>query len=175
VSRVLFSGEGGRIVVPDLLLVDRKDGGHLCVDPPRDVWERGELSAEELAQWSYLVAAAGSAMIEALPQLEGGCVNYWEAGNWSLHHDATPQGPKTAPASRRVHLHLLGRSRFAADPDWAWGEAPRFPSFADRLAWSARFEPLNEDECADIVARARRILADRYGVTDSGSSGVSNW
>lgn len=32
-------------MVPDLLLVDRKDGGHLCVDPPRDVWERGELSA----------------------------------------------------------------------------------------------------------------------------------
>lgn len=172
-SCVLFEGDGGRIVLPELLLVGRADGGHLCVDPPRDVWERGELSAEELAAWSYLVAATGSAMIDTLPQLAGGCVNYWEAGNWSLHHDATPLGPKKAPESRRVHLHLLGRSRFAADADWAWGEAPRFPSFADRLSWAARFEPLREDECANIVVRARRLLADRYGVPDTGSTSRS--
>lgn len=101
-SRVLFEGKGGRIVLPDLLLVDRKDGGHLCVDPPRDVWERGELSAEELAQWSYLVAAAGSAMIEALPQLEGGCINYWEAGNWSLHHVACTSICSVAVDSRPI-------------------------------------------------------------------------
>ena len=32
-SRVLFTAVGGRIVLPDLLLVGRADGGHLCVDP----------------------------------------------------------------------------------------------------------------------------------------------
>ncbi len=169
-SRVLFSGLGGRIVLPDLRLVGRADGGHLCVDPPRDVWERGELSAGELTQWSFLVAASASAMLETLPQLQGGCINYWEAGNWSLHHDATPAGPKAAPLARRVHLHLLGRSRNSTDPDWKWGEAPRFPPFAERLSWSARFEPLREDECASIVERARRLLTTRYGAGDESAS-----
>ena len=161
-SHVLYTGPGGRIVLPDLLLVGRADGGHLCVDPPRDVWERGELSADELTQWSFLVAASASAMLETLPQLEGGCINYWEAGNWALHEDAPPAGPKAAPLARRVHLHLLGRSRHAADPDWKWGEAPRFPPFAERLAWSARFEPLRDDECVSVVERARLLLKTRY-------------
>ena len=169
-SRVLFTGPGGRIVLPDLLLVGRGDGGHLCVDPPRDVWERGELSARELTQWSFLVAATAAAMLETLPQLEGGCINYWEAGNWSLHGEAPPAGPKTAVSARRVHLHLLGRSRHATDPDWKWGEAPRFPPFADRLSWSSRFEPLREGELDAIVRAARRLLAERYGMGDGSAS-----
>ena len=111
----------------DLVLVDREDGGNLVVNPPRAVWERGELTAGELTAWSHLVAATGAAMLRTLPQLEGGCINYWEAGNWALNDAADPAGPKTAPAFRSVHLHLLGRSRFARSPDWAWGEAPRFP------------------------------------------------
>ena len=87
------------MVLPDekLVLVDRSDGGNLIVNPPRDVWERSELTPAELVAWSFLVAATGRAMIDVLPQLEGGCVNYWEAGNWALHHDAEPAGPKTAP------------------------------------------------------------------------------
>ena len=50
-------------------------------------------------------------MLATLPQLKGGCINYWEAGNWALHGDADPRGPKTPEAHRRVHLHLLGRQR----------------------------------------------------------------
>lgn len=41
-------------------------------------------------RWSFLVAATGRAMINALPQLEGGCVNYFDAGNWALHDAAPP-------------------------------------------------------------------------------------
>ena len=65
----LFRGAGGEIVLPprDLVLVDRLDGGHLCVHPPREVWERSELTPEELTQWSFLVAATGRAMLETLP------------------------------------------------------------------------------------------------------------
>ncbi len=169
-SRVLFAGAGGRIVLPDLLLLGRADGGHLCVDPPCDAWERGELLAGELTQWSFLVAATATAMLETLPQLEGGCINYWEAGNWSLHEDAPPAGPKSTPLARRVHLHLLGRSRHSTDRDWKWGEAPRFPPFAERLSWSARFEPLRDDECASVVERARLLLKTRYGVEGEAAS-----
>jgi len=167
VSRRLFSCAGGTLVLPDMVLLDRADGGHLCVDPPRQVWERSELSPMELTQWSFLVAAAGAALLDVLPQLAGGCVNYWEAGNWSLHHDAPPAGAKHAPSHRRVHLHLFGRSPTAGDADWLWGEAPRFPPFAKRREWAERFAPLAADECAAVVARAAVLLRDRYGAPQS--------
>ena len=165
-ATTIFSFDGGSLALPDerLVLVSREDGGNLIVLPPRPVWERSELTADELTRWSFLVAAAGRAMIDALPQLEGGCVNYWEAGNWALHHDAEPRGPKTAPEHRGVHLHLLGRSRTAADPSWRWGEAPRFPDFADRHTWAANHERLTAAECAAVVARLETLLRERYGV-----------
>lgn len=163
---ILLSCAGGDIALPDplLVLVDREDGGALIVDPPRPVWERSLLRPEELATWSYLVAAAGEAMLAVLPQLEGGCINYWEAGNWALNREAAPAGPKKAPEFRRVHMHLLGRSRSATSADCAWGEAPRFPSFAARHQWAAGNRQLRVDECEAIVAKARLLLAEKYGM-----------
>jgi GNAT superfamily N-acetyltransferase len=162
IRRTLFTGPAGWIEVPPLILVSRVDGGHLVVNPPRDVWERSELTRDELSLWSALVASAGRAMIDVLPQLEGGCVNYWDAGNWALHHDAEPRGPKHPKAHRHVHLHLLGRSPRAAHAAWQWGEAPDFPRFANRLTWAATFEPLNADECDAVIARTTELLATRY-------------
>jgi hypothetical protein len=163
---VLFRCAGGDIVLPtrSLVLVDREDGGNLIVNPPREVWERSELSPDELTQWSFLVAATGAAMIESLPQLEGGCVNYWEAGNWALNEQAEPVGPKIARAHRRVHLHLLGRSPRAKNNSWKWGEAPNFPDFADRHRWAADFHRLTADECERIITRVEQLLIEKYGV-----------
>jgi hypothetical protein len=163
-TRTLFANPGGEVVLPDprLVLVSREDGGNLIVNPPRKVWERSELTAAELIGWSFLVAATGRAMLDVLPQLAGGCINYWEAGNWALNDEADPKGPKTAPEHRSVHMHLLGRSRTARHPSVRWGEAPKFPDFRDRHAWAAGFEQLREDECAIIVLRLREILARRY-------------
>ncbi len=103
-------------------------------------------------------------MIEALPQLDGGCINYWEAGNWSLNDAAPPAGPKTAPLHRRVHLHLLGRSRGATSPAFRWGEAPDFPEFADRHRWASGHRRLGPAECGAVVARATALLRERYGL-----------
>jgi len=160
----LFRCDGGEIVLPPLVLTGRLDGGNLIVNPPREVWERSELTAAELTHWSFLVAATGRAMLDVLPQLDGGCINYWEAGNWALHDDAEPRGRKSARDYRRVHLHLLGRSRSASSPTWRWGEAPLFPAYADRLAWAASFEPLTAEECGAIVTRAQTLLTSRYGM-----------
>jgi diadenosine tetraphosphate (Ap4A) HIT family hydrolase len=163
-SRALLVARGGTLALPGrgAALIDRADGGHLLVDPPRPVWERSELSRDELAAWSFLVAAAGRAMLETLPQLAGGCLNYWEAGNWSLHDAAAPAGPKDPRAARRVHLHLIGRSPRAADPAWAWGEAPLYPRFAERHAALAAYEPLTAEECRAVVARAAELLNAVY-------------
>ncbi|MEO8189577.1 MAG: hypothetical protein ABI682_04490 [Acidobacteriota bacterium] len=165
---ILFSCRGGAIALParGSALVGREDGGNLVVHPPRPVWERSELEADELAAWSFLVAAAGRAMIDALPQLANGCVNYWEAGNWALNDAAEPVGRKSAEQHRSVHMHLLGRSPGAADPSWTWGEAPVFPRFAGRREWASNHERLSADECARIVARARVLWTDRYGMPD---------
>jgi hypothetical protein len=162
----LFACDGGEIVLPDrtLVLVSRLDGGNLVVLPRREVWERSELTSVELMLWSFLVAATGRAMIDALPQLEGGCINYWEAGNWALNDRAEPVGPKTAGEHRRVHTHLLGRSRTASDPSWRWGEAPGFPDFVERHSWASKFERLNPEECSGIVSQAEALLKANYGM-----------
>ena len=163
---ILLSCAGGAIVLPapDLVLVDREGGSNLIVNPPRLVWERSALSRDELLAWSCLVAATGEAMLASLGQLEGGCINYWEAGNWALNDEADPPGPKTAPRFRQVHMHLLGRSRFARNPAWAWGEAPRFPAFADRHAWAAGNRRLSAAECDAVVTAARGLLARKYDI-----------
>ncbi|MBI1850667.1 MAG: hypothetical protein HYR85_10025 [Planctomycetes bacterium] len=164
----LFTCVGGHIVLPDrrLVLVSREDGGNLCVDPPRAVWERSELTPAELTSWSFLVAATGRAMLDVLPQLDGGCINYWEAGNWALNDDAEPKGTKKAAREHRiVHMHLLGRSRAAASPSWKWGEAPVFPRFGERHAWAATHERLSPEECRRIVARTEALSREHYGMS----------
>jgi diadenosine tetraphosphate (Ap4A) HIT family hydrolase len=166
VKRTLLTGPGGTLVLPDdmTLLASREDGGHLVVLPPRDVWERSELEPQELTQFGFLVAAAARAMLDSLPQLEGGCINYWEAGNWALNDAAEPVGPKTAPRHRHMHLHLLGRSPNSTRPAWRWGESPLFPAFAERHTWSAGFQPLTDQECRAIVSHAGGALTGRYGL-----------
>ena len=101
-------------------------------------------------------------MLDALPQLDRGCINYWEAGNWALHDDAEPRGPKDPRTHRRMHLHLLGRSRTSSNPAWRWGESPRFPEFAERLTWSKGFARLGPDECRAVAARAEELLLSRW-------------
>ena len=168
----IFTCSGGAIELPAVgsVLVDRADGGNLMVTPPRKVWERSELLPAELSAWSALVAATGKAMLDVLPQLDGGCINYWEAGNWSLHDDAEPHGRKMPREHRRVHLHLFGRSPNAADPSWQWGEAPRFPSYHDRKEWSRGFRRLEPRECAAIVSAVRARLMTSYGFPSSAFS-----
>ncbi len=157
---------GGSVVMPprNLVLVDREEGGNLIVNPPREVWERGELSPEELGAWGILVAATGSAMLTTLPQLQGGCVNYWEAGNWALNQDAPPAGLKDARMHRRVHLHLLGRSPRAKSPSWAWGEAPTFPRYGQRFEWAAAHRRFTPEEINRVVAGLKDLLTQKYEV-----------
>jgi len=163
VTNLLYKGPGGTVVRPKMVFVDRQDGGHLIINPPRDVWEQSELTAMELAHWCFLVGAIGRAMIDVLPQLDGGCVNYFEAGNWALNDAAPPKGKqKRAPDYRRVHMHVFGRSPGAKHPSWRWGEAPRLPDYQDRKNWAAGFVPLEDKECRAIIKRARTLLEARY-------------
>ena len=161
-ARTLCSSAGGIVHLPDFVLNDRLEGGHLIVNPPRDVWERSELTFEELAAWSALIAATGWAMLTVLPQLDEGCINYWEAGNWSVHDGAEPIGIKSARDHRRVHAHVIGRSRTAPSGAWQWGEAPQFPRFEHRLEWAARFTPLTDDECAALARQIGRRVREHY-------------
>ena len=161
----LLRCSGGTVALPATPLLDRTDGGHIWVNPPREVWERGMLSPSELTHWSFLIAATAQAMLAVLPQLKDGCINYWEAGNWALNDDAPPIGPKLPQTHRRVHMHLLGRSQNARHPDWQWGESPRFPRYLQARQWAENFEPLNTEECARIAVRTSEYLARKYGLS----------
>ncbi len=160
---VIYKGAGGTGVLPKMVFLDRADGGHLIINPPKDVWEQSELSALDLAHWCFLVGAIGRAMIDVLPQLAGGCVNYFEAGNWALNDAAPPKGKKKrAPEHRRVHMHVFGRSPQARHPSWRWGEAPRLPDYNHRKTWATDFKPLTAAECKAIVKQAAQLLKRRY-------------
>jgi hypothetical protein len=126
------------------------------------VWDRTALTAEELTAFEFLVSATARAMLDTLPQLADGCINYWDAGNWALNTAAEPAGPKSGPRHRQMHVHLFGRSPSARHPDWQWGEAPRFPPFASRREWAAGFAPLTGEECDAIVVRAKELLTSTY-------------
>ena len=172
--RTLFTCVGGHLALPEkgAALVGREDGGNLLVLPPREVWERGELTPTELTQWSFLIAAAGQAMLSTLPQLQLGCINYFEAGNWALNFGGRASWNQVWPEHRRVHMHLLGRSRNATDPSWLWGEAPKFPDYADREAWASKHKLLSAEECKQIAAEAERVLRGRYNFV---SQQISPW
>jgi len=152
-------------MLPDMPLLDRLDGGHLWVNPPREVWERMELTPLELTHWSFLIAATAQAMMQELPQLRNGCINYWEAGNWALNDAAEPVGSKVPMQFRKVHMHLLGRSPVARHPDWGWGESPRFPDFVGAKQWAADFTLLNDDECTRIAASTIKCLREKYAIS----------
>ena len=156
-------------MLPASPLIDRQDGGNLVINPSRAVWERSELTSDELKHWSFLVAAAGRAMLDVLPQLEDGCINYWEAGNWALNQLAEPEGSKDVREHRRVHMHLLGRSRTAMNEAVRWGEAPKFPDYIDSQSWTANNEPLTSGESRAVVERTKALLEEKYGVA-SGES-----
>lgn len=168
-SHVLMRTRGGTVCQPDpaTIMIDRADGGQLVVYPPRRVWDRIALTRDELVDWNLLVAAAARAMLETLPQLDGGCLNYWDAGNWALNAAAPPAGPKTAAGHRVLHLHLCGRSPRSTDPSWAWGESPFFPPYADRFAWSRGKQALTAAECAAIVAQTAAVLRGAYASPDA--------
>jgi hypothetical protein len=174
VSLILFSCAGGHLVLPDRasLLVGREQGGNLVVNPPRPVWERSALTPAELTAFAFLVAAAGRAMLDVLPQLAGGCINYWEAGNWALNDAAEPKGRKDARAHRKMHLHLLGRSPASTHPAWAWGESPIFPRFAEKETWAAAFDRLTAAESYQIVSCADTLLRTTYGLN---TGQIASW
>lgn len=175
-SKRIFNCKGGDIVLPnkELVLVSREDGGNLIVNPPREVWERSELSKDELTLWSFLVAATGQAMLEVLPQLTNGCINYWEAGNWALNDAAEPKGLRKTPREyRKVHLHLLGRNPASLNPLLKWGESPKFPDFVERFEWARNHERLTAEECLKILTRVKILLAKKFGLAEIESETLS--
>ena len=172
-SLILFSCNGGHLVLPDRasLLVEPRERRQPVVNPPRAVWERSELTPAELTCFAFLVAAAGRAMIDVLPQLEGGCINYWEAGNWALNDEAEPKGARTRGRIARCTCICSAEARVDRS-GVAWGESPRFPRFADKESWAAAFERLTAGECYQIVSRTDTLLRTTYGLM---SGQIASW
>ena len=164
-SHVLMRGTGGRVCLPDpaTTMIDRADGGQLVLYPPRRVWDRTALTRDELVAWHLLIASTARAMLDTLPQLAGGCLNYWDAGNWALNPAAEPAGPKDPRTARVLHQHLCGRSPHSSDGAWQWGESPFFPAYVDRFAWSAGKAPFTAAESVAIVERTVTVLREAYG------------
>ena len=90
-------------------------------------------------------------MIDVLPQLAGGCINYWEAGNWALNDEAEPKGART-------------RGRIAGCTCTCSGAVPRRPIRRGRGASRRSFRAFADKAVvggALRAAHAGRVLPDR--------------
>ena len=96
-ATVLFSNPLVKIVTPVVPLNCLLDGGHLVVEPHRQIADRMHATAEEASQLMAATMLAGHALTQVLKVEK---INYQEMGNWGL-------GKKSAP---KLHIHVFGRS-----------------------------------------------------------------
>ncbi len=92
----LYSTELISISVPKTPLNCQLDGGHLVVEPHRNITDRVDCTEQEAIELMAASMLAAKAMYSVLGVEK---VNYQEMGNWSLD---TVQGAK-------LHIHIFGR------------------------------------------------------------------
>ncbi len=86
------------VVSPEYPLNDRGDGGHLVMRKREGVFDRSDLTVEEVIDFMRISMMVGRAMYEVLGVER---MNYEDLANWGLDD---PGGPK-------MHLHFFGRAR----------------------------------------------------------------
>lgn len=131
---------------PDKPLHSRDNGGHIVIRPKQHYSEHFDLPLSIAADFMHLSMLVGEAATIVLRKrgLDVARINYQENGNWAYKPEW-----KSKP---NVHLHMFIRTTRERHPDndsrfQAFPEALTFPPMGD---YYAKFEPLTEEDCADI-------------------------
>jgi diadenosine tetraphosphate (Ap4A) HIT family hydrolase len=87
------------VEAPDRPHIDRKDGGHIVINPKVTVEDRTKLTPEQAKELMKLTMVVGEAMATALNRrgIDIGRINYQDNGNWRAE----------------LHIHLYGRAKSA--------------------------------------------------------------
>jgi diadenosine tetraphosphate (Ap4A) HIT family hydrolase len=134
-------------------LVDRKDGGHVTIDPKIPVSIRQELSPVQAIELMRLTMIAGEAMTTVLIRqgIDIGRLNYQDNGNWSVFKPGGPQ----------LHYHLYGRAKSAITQKY--GQTLYMPHKDENPGFYKDFESLNNEDIGAIHDEIDRLVQlDRY-------------
>lgn len=150
---LIFETENFQVIAEDQPLVDRKDGGHVCIYPRKKISKRQELTPAQAIEMMRLTSVVGEAMETVLTKngVHIGRINYQDNGNWAVFK---PGGPT-------LHIHLYGRATNAtAQP---YGQSLYFPHRAEQPEFYDGLQPLTATDVADLAREIERLLKlDKY-------------
>ncbi len=132
--------------------VSRNDGGHIRIGAKDlDITDRTRLTPKQAIELMRLTMVVGKALEIAMnkrgiPVVK---INYQDMGNWAAKTAAKPS----------LHVHIFGRSIDAVKQPW-----PESVYLPDRkTGFYEGFEPLNENDQAEILKQIRTIFEeDKY-------------
>ena len=138
----LFATQLISISLPKTPLNCQLDGGHLVVQPRRNISDRIDCSEREAIELMAASMLAARAMYSVLKVEK---VNYQEMGNWSL--DATE------PA--KLHIHIFGRQRQQRYQQR--GESIRFFPAGHNI-YSEVYQGHNPTQIGDLISAMQSIV-----------------
>jgi len=114
---VILETRNFRVYAADKPLVDRKDGGHICIVPKHSKPHRWQLPTNLAQEMMVLSMIVGEAMKTGMNKRDVPVerINFQDNGNWSI-------GKRHR---NKVHLHLFGRARNSKNQKR--GESINFP------------------------------------------------
>ncbi len=158
----LFESQHFRVKTAGGLLVDRRDGGHLIIEPLQTTFDVMSLSAEQMAEYLPIIMAAGRAMTEVMN--ESGIaverINFMDMGNWALLK------PDRKP---RLHMHLFGRARGSRFQ--IHGEFSHLPPQGSQLY--PLLQPLEQTEIAKLQERIPVYYAENLARMATAANAVA--
>jgi len=140
---IIFETENFLVQSAESPLVDRRDGGHITIDPKFKIAARQDLTPQQAIELMRLTIVAGEAMTYVMNQhgVDIGRINYQDNGNWSVFK---PEGPQ-------LHYHLYGRAKSATQQKY--GQTLYMPHKDEHPEYYAQLQKLTVDDETYIRAR----------------------
>lgn len=129
----------------DKPLIDREDGGHICIVPKNSKEHRWQLRTKDAQGLMILSMIVGEAMKKGLNKrgISVERINFQDNGNWSV-------GTKHR---NKVHLHLFGRAK--KEKHQKRGESINFPK--RKFAFWKRLHALDATDIKAILDEITKL------------------
>jgi diadenosine tetraphosphate (Ap4A) HIT family hydrolase len=145
---IIFETEDFMVQSAEFPLVDRKDGGHITIDPRFKISTRQELTPRQAIGLMRLTMVAGEAMTTVMNNhgVDIGRINYQDNGNWSVFK---PEGPQ-------LHYHLYGRAKSARIQKY--GQTLYMPHKEEYPGFYETYEKLTDQDIDAIRDEMKRLM-----------------
>ncbi len=146
---LIYDSKNFTVEAVDNPLVDRRDGGHIVINPRKRVVDLQALKPPQAIELIRLLMVVGQAMTRILNKngVDIGRINYQDNGNWGVFKEEGPY----------QHFHLLGRAKSAVNQKY--GQSCHFPHIDDHPEQYASLKPLTAKDVRGIRNEIEQMLA----------------